>query len=147
MGKNCHLCEFWCAEWGPRVSWNSWDRRRTDWRTCSSRGRSRRASLSGTRGPSRPCSSEEPFQTKFSKSPKGEVSCQFPTKKWAKIYPSLFFSYNTIIQFNSIQFISKIPNACTTKISQFMKYSYVRESPWYNTKIKCTGCQLYKKNS
>ena len=28
------------------------------------------------------------------------------------------------IQFNSIYF--QIPNACTTKISQFMKYSFVR---------------------
>ena len=25
-----------------------------------------------------------------------------------------------------------------------MNYSYVRESPWYNTKLKCTGCQIYK---
>ncbi len=47
---------------------------------------------------------------------------------------------------NSIQFNSflQIPNACTTKISQSMKYSYVRESPWYNIKIKYTGSQIYK---
>jgi hypothetical protein len=25
-----------------------------------------------------------------------------------------------------------------------MKYSYIRESPWYNKKLKCTGCQTYK---
>jgi hypothetical protein len=56
-------------------------------------------------------------------------------------------AYEGVIQFNSIQFISTIPNACTTKISQFMKYSYVRKSPWYNTKIKCTGCQIYKQTA
>jgi len=38
----------------------------------------------------------------------------------------------------------QIPNACTTKIYQFMKYSYVRESTWYNIKIKYTGFQIYK---
>jgi len=38
-------------------------------------------------------------------------------------------------QFNSIQFIFRSQmHVCTTKISQFMKYSYVRESLWYNTK-------------
>jgi len=52
-------------------------------------------------------------------------------------------SNNTCSSIYSIQFISTIPNACTTKIYQFMKYSYVRESPWYNIKIKYTGCQIY----
>ncbi len=47
-------------------------------------------------------------------------------------------------KFNSIQFIFTIPNACTTTISQFMKYSNVGESPWYSIKIKYTGCQIYK---
>jgi hypothetical protein len=47
--------------------------------------------------------------------------------------PVPFFIFNRyrLKKFNSIQFNSiyfQIPNACTTKISQFMKYSYVRES-------------------
>ncbi len=64
-------------------------------------------------------------------------NCHLSTKKITKNYRDIqglclsFFLVN-LIQFNSIYF--QIPNACTTKISQFMKYSYVRESLWYNTK-------------
>ena len=58
---------------------------------------------------------------------------------------SMFKSPANSIQFNSIYF--QIPNACTTIISQFMKYSYARESHDSNIKIKSkyTNCQIYNK--
>jgi len=43
-----------------------------------------------------------------------------------KTWPDIFVRVS--LPFNSIQFIFTIPDACTTTISQFMKYSYVRES-------------------